>query len=124
MDRRVYAEILFRWGEFIRASEVLKYCPEIKSPDHSGLGIVLTRKASLILLEPVCFCEHCRRESKCSVCLICNRCTSVCAVCRGAVRGPCTYCMICGHGGHATHIKAWFNEEDTCPTGCGCVCPQ
>lgn len=28
----------------------------------------------------------------------------------------------CGHGGHAEHVKEWFETNRDCPTGCGCRC--
>jgi Zinc-ribbon, C4HC2 type len=28
----------------------------------------------------------------------------------------------CGHGGHMSHLKAWFLKHKECPTGCGCQC--
>ena len=34
------------------------------------------------------------------------------------------FCMTCGHGGHAAHLRAWFEVETVCPTGCGCWCKQ
>ncbi|CBH09837.1 hypothetical protein, conserved [Trypanosoma brucei gambiense DAL972] len=33
-------------------------------------------------------------------------------------------CIYCGHGGHMSHIMAWWNDQSVhrCPRGCNCVC--
>ena len=38
--------------------------------------------------------------------------------------GSSSFCLVCGHGGHALHMMEWFKRESVCPTGCGCMCPQ
>lgn len=45
-----------------------------------------------------------------------------CAICCSPVRGACTWCPKCGHGGHVNHVMQWFQQHSVCPTGCGCVC--
>lgn len=45
-----------------------------------------------------------------------------CSVCQLVVRGQSMFCMTCGHGGHAEHLREWFEFESACPTGCGCWC--
>lgn len=45
-----------------------------------------------------------------------------CAICCSSVRGACTWCPKCGHGGHVNHVMQWFQQHSVCPTGCGCVC--
>jgi hypothetical protein len=45
-----------------------------------------------------------------------------CAICCSPVRGACTWCPKCGHGGHVDHLMQWFQQHSVCPTGCGCVC--
>ena len=33
------------------------------------------------------------------------------------------WCQTCGHGGHANHIKQWFQSHNECPVkGCTCKC--
>ena len=36
--------------------------------------------------------------------------------------GSSSFCLACGHGGHAFHVDEWFKTHDMCPTGCGCYC--
>ncbi|TPX33184.1 hypothetical protein SmJEL517_g03793 [Synchytrium microbalum] len=79
-------------------------------------------------------------------CPSCNRKSSapICAYCRLPCKGLVAFCILCGHGGHAKHMKEWFsrhsrgcggdgvewqpqqqddeNGEVECPTGCGCQC--
>lgn len=51
-----------------------------------------------------------------------------CAICRLPVTNMASFCMICRHGGHYLHLKAWFTSKlgnefiRECPTGCGCIC--
>ncbi|KAI8616301.1 hypothetical protein BC830DRAFT_1118488 [Chytriomyces sp. MP71] len=34
-----------------------------------------------------------------------------------------TWCQTCRHGGHADHMKKWFQMHDVCPVaGCACAC--
>lgn len=47
-----------------------------------------------------------------------------CGVCRISVRGLSSVCLLCQHGGHPNHIKSWFEQEESCPMGCGCSCRQ
>ena len=59
-----------------------------------------------------------------------RRCGSLamrCCVCQLPVRGLASACEKCLHGGHWSHLRAWFRdgmgaEEVTCPAGCGCKC--
>ena len=37
-------------------------------------------------------------------------------------QGLSSFCVRCGHGGHTTHMRDWFEESEECPTGCGCKC--
>lgn len=45
-----------------------------------------------------------------------------CSLCQLPIKGQVYSCMLCGHGGHQDHIRAWFNDAAECPTGCGCRC--
>ena len=45
-----------------------------------------------------------------------------CSVCQLPVRGVLVWCQGCGHGGHADHMRKWFEKSLECPTGCGHVC--
>ena len=45
-----------------------------------------------------------------------------CGVCQLPVRGLYAWCQGCGHGGHAAHMRQWFEKNVECPTGCGHRC--
>ena len=56
-------------------------------------------------------------------CAACNVYIAHCAICHLSVRGLSSYCLQCGHGGHMSHMQAWFDGgEKECATGCGCTC--
>lgn len=58
------------------------------------------------------------------MCSSCRDFAVRCSVCQLVVRGQSMFCMTCGHGGHAEHLREWFEVETACPTGCGCWCKQ
>mmetsp|Transcript_63395 Transcript_63395/g.141339 ORF Transcript_63395/g.141339 Transcript_63395/m.141339 type:complete len:130 (-) Transcript_63395:73-462(-) len=45
-----------------------------------------------------------------------------CSVCQLPVRGLYAWCQGCGHGGHASHMRQWFEHNVNCPAGCGHRC--
>ena len=47
---------------------------------------------------------------------------ATCSVCHLPVRGLYVWCQGCGHGGHADHLRQWFEGALECPTGCGHIC--
>ena len=55
-------------------------------------------------------------------CARCSRTLGLCAVCQLPVRGVWVWCQGCGHGGHLSHMHAWFQAQSLCPTGCLHVC--
>ena len=51
--------------------------------------------------------------------------TLVCELCLCGVRGVSVACPSCGHGGHLSHLKTWFNSRLHCAAkGCECKCFQ
>lgn len=49
--------------------------------------------------------------------------TPNCVICLLPSRhGMVTTCATCGHGGHFHCMQEWFQDESTCPSGCGCEC--
>lgn len=40
------------------------------------------------------------------------------AVSQLTVTGVYVWCQGCGHGGHMSHMQAWFGKHSFCPTGC------
>lgn len=77
-------------------------------------------------LEVKLLCYKCGSElgPPDNTCLECHRHRRhvKCAICHHLVKGLINFCIQCGHGGHTRHMRAWFEEIDVCPTGCGCAC--
>lgn len=93
-----YSALLYGWGNLTVCSEISKRLAyDTTTYNKDKVGIQAIKQASLSL------------ENQCAIC--CN-----------PVRGACTWCPTCGHGGHVEHIMDWFQTNDVCPTGCGCIC--
>jgi len=71
-------------------------------------------------------CASCKKpiitSSTRYLCTKCKAMTSMCVLCREPVRGLFAVCPGCGHGGHLNHLKTWFRDQSTCPSGCGHIC--
>ncbi|XP_045471317.1 GATOR complex protein WDR59 isoform X2 [Harmonia axyridis] len=103
-----YAEILHRWGLLYNRAEVLTY---LSTPQEQHKGV-----------EFLSECKSCSKPSRSSSCSSCRKLTLNCIICHLSVRGSANCCIVCGHGGHTIHLMKWFNENDVCPSGCGCKC--
>ncbi|ELT94839.1 hypothetical protein CAPTEDRAFT_124558 [Capitella teleta] len=106
--KRVYADLLFRWGLLNHRALILKYVGP-PTDFHKGL-------------ECKAQCQHCTHDSKDVQCVRCNKYVLQCSICHITVKGASSFCLLCGHGGHSSHMIAWFREHSLCPTGCGCSC--
>lgn len=104
-----YAETLHRWGLLYKRAEVLKYMCKA-SEMHRGVEFVTD-------------CQYCFKSAKSCSCMHCKRLALNCVICHISVRGSANCCIVCGHGGHTTHLEQWFARNDVCPSGCGCHCP-
>ncbi|GAA5990362.1 hypothetical protein JCM10908_007333 [Rhodotorula pacifica] len=70
--------------------------------------------------------------NRASVCPSCNKQLPACCICLARpslqafqTNGPATlaWCQKCRHGGHATHLLAWFEVSRVCAVaGCDCKC--
>lgn len=104
-----YAETLHRWGLLYKRAEVLKYM--CKPPEvHKGVEFLTD-------------CQYCFKSAKNCSCVHCKKLALNCVICHISVRGSANCCIVCGHGGHTTHLQQWFARNDVCPSGCGCHCP-
>ncbi|KAI8822647.1 uncharacterized protein EV422DRAFT_524852 [Fimicolochytrium jonesii] len=146
-----YAELLYTWGLTEQRAEVLRMlyqrrprkleewkkfqepiigadplertdfhvvCPECGN--HLVTSTPATEAVYLASMNgtqpptPRSFCRKCAR----------GRYGVNCAICRLPCKGVASFCLACGHGGHADHMNDWFSEAAECPTGCGCVCRE
>jgi hypothetical protein len=110
--KKIYANILYQFGLHSQRACLMKYVETSTQQRHSGLDVV-----------PVCNrCHKVARNSDSVRCSPCNIFTIKCIICRMFVKGLCSVCLLCCHGGHVTHINDWFRTHYECPTGCGCQC--
>lgn len=103
-----YADILYRWGLRNQFAHLMKH---VTIPPEPHIGI-----------EFGVHCEYCRADVRGIKCAKCKTLAFRCVICNTGVRGTSNFCLNCGHGGHASHMKEWFKQEVECPTGCGCQC--
>lgn len=108
--RRTYAEMLYMWGEYSERAQILKYVAD-PTPPNDGIDFVI-------------LCERCAKPLKTPYCQNCRIYGFNCDICHLRVKGLSTWCLKCGHGGHADHLKKWFATESVCPAGCGCICME
>lgn len=107
--KKAYAQVLHRWRLLDTRAQVLKHVTV--SAFDLNKNIEFQNK-----------CFSCNKSSTGPQCSTCKQLTFQCVICHISVRGPCNFCLVCGHGGHAYHLAAWFVNESNCPTGCGCCC--
>lgn len=55
-------------------------------------------------------------------CMKCQRCVDLCHLCQQPVKGLLNWCQVCGHGGHPSCVKKWYEKFEMCPSGCGHKC--
>lgn len=108
--KEAYADVLYRYGAMNLRNEVLK-TKSHGAHDSRGISMGL-------------ICGSCSSKTIDPVCSSCRDFALRCSVCQLVVRGQSMFCMTCGHGGHTTHLREWFEVESACPTGCGCWCKQ
>lgn len=109
---RSYIEMVQRFQLWNVSSRLLKMATDSEIQ-------ALNQTATTVSL----MCAKCRRMIKVgSICDKCQLDIFNCSICHVAVRGLYMWCHGCGHGGHSTHIRQWFNENSQCPTGCGHQC--
>ena len=140
MYKLVYAEWLARLGLMLHRAAVLK-CSEVQQ-GGDAMEILTGWNTNELRVGFDALCQRCgqpqaplsQTQGAKSVgssmsspvrCAACNVYSAHCAICHLSVRGLSTYCLQCGHGGHMSHVQAWFDGgEKECATGCGCMCSQ
>lgn len=107
--KRAYAEILHRWYLLDARAQVMKYISGSQET-HRGLEFRIECPTCESTVQQDAYCSTCKKP-----CL-------KCVLCHIPVKGSANFCIVCGHGGHSSHMEAWFKKESVCPTGCGCHC--
>lgn len=121
----VYAELLYRLNLLNQRAMLLKNV----GSDSAYSELFATRQATiespdekLPKLTIQCSNPACRTKCQSVQCSKCKSFSLSCSICRLPVRGSCSVCLKCQHGGHVNHFSSWFSIYDFCPTGCGCKC--
>lgn len=122
----IYSELLYRLNLLNQRAMVLKNIgsnscySEIFGDKHDTQNE--SPKERLPNLSIQCHNSECRNKCHSVQCQACKRYSLYCSICRLPVRGSCSICLKCSHGGHVNHFKSWFSSYDFCPAGCGCRC--
>ncbi|KAI1307576.1 GATOR complex protein WDR59 [Halotydeus destructor] len=109
----IYGDLLLRWGLYAERAMVLKYVKSYRLLRRETVDTTVHIKSQ---------CVTCKHEGQDVACPWCRKVNLVCVICRVGVRGLTNYCQKCGHGGHSSHMRSWFDKFQVCPTGCGCIC--
>mgnify|MGYP000955651070 CR=1 FL=1 len=121
----IYAEVLYRLNLLNQRAMVLKNVgtnsaySEIFGNRQTSNEVVEDRLPNLSIQ---CCSQKCRNVCHSAQCPQCKKYSLYCSICRLPVRGSCSVCLKCLHGGHVNHFSTWFDSYDFCPTGCGCKC--
>ena len=92
--KRVYAEMLFRWGLLVPRAKILKYLSSTTDVFRD--------------VEFVTECPICAKITMAPSCKDCHKPLLHCSLCRLPVKGLASACLACGHGGHMDHMQKWF----------------
>lgn len=139
-----YATLLYKWGLFYEMKTIHDFI-DLYNEMYPRLGSFSPRqgpqqKPSIppafslvkeigehtvrIKEETTCFCFNCKTPCASYACPKCARIVLKCSICHLSVKGLSWFCTSCLHGGHFSHMSKWFEENDVCPTGCGCKCKE
>ncbi|KAG8200611.1 hypothetical protein JTE90_022233 [Oedothorax gibbosus] len=106
--KMVYADALYRWNLLEQRAQVLKTV-STSAEKHKGVDFINE-------------CRFCKKDVTGPQCPGCKKYCFSCVICGIAVKGCSSFCVVCGHGGHTTHMQEWFSDMEVCPSGCGCRC--
>lgn len=118
----IYAEMLYRLNLLNQRAMVLKDIGANSAYSELFGYRQEPGNESLSNLINQCYDGSCRKPCRSAQCPSCKKFSLYCSICRLPVRGCCSICLKCLHGGHVSHFDAWFEAFDFCPTGCGCKC--
>ncbi|EFA85200.1 hypothetical protein PPL_02200 [Heterostelium album PN500] len=121
----LYSDILLRWELLDKRAELMKFVSSPQTVSDQSANNNNNNNNNSNALKPIQFqitCLKCQRNLVDNFCVSCKIFAFKCAICHISVRGLSSFCVLCGHGGHTDHMKAWFKKHTVCPTGCKCEC--
>ncbi|KAJ3028436.1 UNVERIFIED_CONTAM: hypothetical protein HDU68_001662 [Siphonaria sp. JEL0065] len=121
-----YAEILFAWKLLEKRAEILKFV----STQVADLTLVESTIGTGSRIDELQTSSSVSSDIEIVTLAKASGVVVVCSVCRMPCKGLLSSCIKCGHGGHISHIQAWFRDADggknatrECAVGdCGCKC--
>lgn len=121
----VYAELLYKLNLLNQRAMVLKNIGSNSAyseifGDKQSLSDMSEKRLPNLIVK--CNNLTCRNKCYSVQCYGCKKYSFYCSICRLPVKGSCSICTKCLHGGHVNHFNTWFHTYDFCPTGCGCKC--
>lgn len=119
-----YAELLYSWGLLNTRAELNKHLQRNYEQNDFQFQSTEEGKEESFSLGVIMSCPKCGKEvdSRTNYCRSCRDFAFRCSICDTAVRGLFTFCEMCKHGGHLSHMVNWFSKNSFCPSGCGCQC--
>eukprot|EP00999_Lentomonas_sp_LEN2_P002664 NODE_53_length_2750_cov_104.187571_g34_i0.p1 GENE.NODE_53_length_2750_cov_104.187571_g34_i0~~NODE_53_length_2750_cov_104.187571_g34_i0.p1 ORF type:complete len:512 (+),score=66.66 NODE_53_length_2750_cov_104.187571_g34_i0:1154-2689(+) len=111
-----YIEILQRLRLWNIATSVISLCPLVT------IRSITNESTTIHTLCARCSKPMMSQANGYYACTNCSKFQSKCSFCHQIVRGQYSWCQTCGHGGHLNHMKAWFEKNTECPSGCGHRC--
>lgn len=121
----IYAEVLYRLNLLNQRAMVLKNIgsqsaySDLFGNRQTSNEVIQERLPNLTIQ---CYNTNCHEKCHSVQCPSCKKYSLYCSICRLPVKGSCSICLKCMHGGHVNHFSTWFSSYDFCPTGCGCKC--
>ncbi|KAJ2804674.1 hypothetical protein H4R20_002414, partial [Coemansia guatemalensis] len=114
-----YIDQLDQYQEYSVATDIILSSPFPDIQEHLASHNVIVMSCSNCgsKLEP-------DPDTGYTLCSECDTMANSCVICEMPVKGRFIWCKGCGHGGHAEHMKEWFDGmlQELCPAGCGHCC--
>ncbi|KAI9257798.1 WD40-repeat-containing domain protein [Helicostylum pulchrum] len=111
-----YIDLLHRFKLWSTATAIIKACKvqNVRERNENATTINIACNTCFKLVNGT--------SSGSWACDKCHKLLNSCTICHQTVRGLYVWCQGCNHGGHLSHMRDWFADEQQCATGCGHAC--
>ena len=112
-----HADMLFRWGDWIRSVEVQKLSYVSHTETRPCVRVQVCKDTSMRvcnLYPPFTSQARCHQCGVACGHVLCRECHGwplKCSVCGLALHRFGAFCIECGHGGHLAHMTEWFRQS-------------